>query len=136
MKAVLITSSILIVLVAALRPVLRGRVDPRVQYALWLVAALRLLIPVNFVDSAYSALALLERVDRGQDIVETIGHATVPIPGMSYGDAYDQALREYHQDRPLTSFTDLTEVEHRAQEIQAKSSTLADLAAKYARPVW
>ena len=137
MTAVLITSSILIVLIAALRPLLRGRIDPRVQYALWLIAALRLLIPVNLAASAYSALALLGQSDRGQDIVETIGQTTVPIPAMSYEDAYDQALREYAQDRPLTaSFTDLDEVERRAQEIQAKSPTLAELAAKYSLPVW
>ena len=47
MKAVLITSSILILAVAALRPLLRGRIDPRIQYALWLAVALRLLLPVN-----------------------------------------------------------------------------------------
>ena len=49
MKAVLITSSILILAVAALRPLLRGRIDPRIQYALWLAVALRLLLPVNML---------------------------------------------------------------------------------------
>ena len=34
MKGILITSSLLILLIAALRPLLRGRIDPRVQYAL------------------------------------------------------------------------------------------------------
>ena len=64
MKGILITSSLLILLIAALRPLLRGRIDPRVQYALWLAVALRLLIPVNLFTSAYSALALLERAAR------------------------------------------------------------------------
>ena len=72
MKAILITSSILILLIAALRPLLRGRIDPRIQYALWLAAALRLLLPGSLFTSAYSALALLERADRGAEIVETI----------------------------------------------------------------
>ena len=97
MKAVLITSSILIVLIASLRPILRGKIDPRVQYTLWLVVALRLLIPVNFVDSAYSILSLLSRAEEPIQIVQTIGQATVPLPGISYEDAYDRALQEYAQ---------------------------------------
>ena len=72
MKEVLITSSILIVLIAALRPLLRGKINPRVQYALWLAVALRLLIPVNLVDSAYSVLALVDRVGEQSRLVEDI----------------------------------------------------------------
>lgn len=137
MKAVLITSSILILLIAALRPLLRGKIDPRVQYALWLVAALRLLIPVDLVDSAYSALALLERAEGPAQVAQAIGQAAVPIPAMSYEDAYDQALSEYQQSRPAAaSFVDLDQVEARAREIQAKAPTLSELAARYARPVW
>ena len=137
MKAVLITSSILIVLIAFLRPILRGKIDPRVQYTLWLVVALRLLIPVNFVDSAYSILSLLSRAEEPIQIVQTIGQATVPLPGISYEDAYDRALQEYAQNRPTTtSFTDLDEVELRARELQGQRPTLAELAAKFAKPVW
>lgn len=137
MKAVLITSSILIILVAALRPLLRGRIDPRVQYALWLAAALRLLIPVNLFTSAYSALALLQRAEEPAQIVENVGRATIPLPEMTYEDAYDQALREYLEERPVqTSFTDLKEVERRTQELLERDLTLAELVAKYARPVW
>lgn len=53
MKSVLITSSILIVLLAALRPLLRGRIDPRLQYALWLVAAL-VLVPGAAVGCTFT----------------------------------------------------------------------------------
>ena len=63
MNAALIPSAILILLVAALRPLLRGKVRPLAQYALWLAVALRLLIPVNLFTSAYSALALLQRAE-------------------------------------------------------------------------
>lgn len=44
MTEIILTSSILILLLAALRRVLGGRIDPRVQYALWLLAAARLLL--------------------------------------------------------------------------------------------
>lgn len=137
MKAVLITSSILILLIAALRPLLRGRIDPRVQYALWLAVALRLLVPVNLVDSAYSVLALVDRVGERSQLVENIGRATVPLPTMDYQEAYDQAIREYSQEQPVkTSFTDLEEVERRTQELMERDLTLAELAERCAKPVW
>lgn len=137
MKAVLLTSSILILLLAALRPILRGRIDPRMQYALWLVVALRLLLPVELATSAYSALALLERAEEPARVVQAIGQTAVPISPMSYEDAYAQALREYEQSQPAaTSFTDLERVEARARELTAHSPTLSELADRYARPVW
>ena len=137
MKAVLITSSILILAVAALRPLLRGRIDPRVQYALWLAVALRLLIPVNLFTSAYSALALLDRAERPAQVARAIGQASVPVPAMSYENAYILALEEYQQTQPLTtSFTDLDRVEARARELAGRSPTLGELAEQYARPVW
>ena len=136
MRGILITSSILIVLIGALRPLLRGKIDPRAQYALWLLVAVRLLLPVNLFTSAYSALALLDRGEEPPQIVQTIGQAPAPLPPRSYEEAYDQALREYLQERPAqTGFTDLEEVERRTQEMM-RAPTLAELAEKLARPVW
>ena len=51
MTEVLVSSTVLILALAALRWLLRGRIDPRLQYALWLLAALRLLLPVPLVSS-------------------------------------------------------------------------------------
>ena len=136
MKGILITSSLLIVLIAALRPLLRGRIDPRLQYALWLTVALRLLIPVNLFTSAYSALALLQRADRGTELVETIGQAH--IPAQSYDSARAQVVEEYRRqgvsDSQLTP-GDLMAIDTQARELM-KGPTLAELAAKCARPVW
>ena len=137
MKAILITSSILILVLAALRPVLRGRFRPQAQYALWLVVAVRLLAPLETVPSAFSALALLDRVQEPARVAQAIGETVLPVPAMSYEDAFDQALSEIQKEQTVTtSFTDLDQVEHRAKELQAKQPTLAELAAKYARPVW
>ena len=140
MKSVLIASSILILLLAALRPMLRGKIDPRLQYALWLVAALRLLVPVELADSAYSALALLDRAERPAQVAQAIGQTHIPT--QSYGSAWDQALREYEQSNgPITTdggYEDLQayeQVEHRAQALM-RGPTLSELFAKYARPVW
>ena len=46
MRVVLITSTLLILILILLRHLLRGRISLRLQYALWLLAALRLLVPV------------------------------------------------------------------------------------------
>ena len=49
MLEILISSTVLILALAALRVFLRGKLNPRLQYALWLLAALRLLLPVSLV---------------------------------------------------------------------------------------
>ena len=56
MTEVLVSSTVLILALAALRWLLRGRIDPRLQYALWLLAALRLLLPVPLVSSPVSVM--------------------------------------------------------------------------------
>jgi beta-lactamase regulating signal transducer with metallopeptidase domain len=56
MKSVLVTSSVLILVLIALRYLLRGRISLRLQYALWLLAAARLLIPVSLPGSGLSIL--------------------------------------------------------------------------------
>lgn len=56
MIQILVTASVLILLLAALRFALRGRISLRLQYALWLLAAVRLLVPVTFGSSPLSIL--------------------------------------------------------------------------------
>ena len=52
----MVTSSALILLVAALRAVVKGRVSPRLRYALWLVVLARLLVPGTFWESRASVM--------------------------------------------------------------------------------
>lgn len=56
MREIILTSSVLILVIALLRRVLRGRISPRVQYALWLLAALRLLIPGTLFPAPVSVV--------------------------------------------------------------------------------
>lgn len=53
---VLVSSSVLITALAGLRFFLRGKISARLQYALWLLAALRLLVPVSLVSSPVSVM--------------------------------------------------------------------------------
>ncbi len=55
----IVSSSVLILAVLALRTVLRGRISLRLQYALWLLVLVRLLVPVNFGASSLSIMNAL-----------------------------------------------------------------------------
>ena len=61
MREVLISSGVLILVLAALRRLLRGRISLSIQYALWLLVAVRLLVPVPVGHSAISVLNLTNR---------------------------------------------------------------------------
>lgn len=59
MKEMILTSTILISVILLLRFLLRGRVHPKLQYALWLLVVVRLLCPLSFGSSPVSVLNLL-----------------------------------------------------------------------------
>ncbi|MCI9036439.1 MAG: hypothetical protein HFF80_01630 [Oscillospiraceae bacterium] len=56
MKEILLTSSFLILALSLLRRLLRGRISPTLQYALWLLVAARLLIPGSLFPSPVSVV--------------------------------------------------------------------------------
>lgn len=62
----MISSSVLIVLVMAMRYFFRRRLPMRAWYALWLVVALRLLVPVSFMESGLSVLNLFALQESGE----------------------------------------------------------------------
>ena len=53
---VLISSSVLILALALLRILLRGKISPRLQFGLWLLVAVRLLVPVSLGQSPASVM--------------------------------------------------------------------------------
>lgn len=82
MREILLTSSVLILAVALLRRLLRGRIDPRIQYALWLLVALRLLIPGSLFPAPVSVMGAAEAaqsaIAEALPPRETSGAAPVP----------------------------------------------------------
>lgn len=60
MKEVLLTSSALILALLILREVFRGKISRQVQYALWGLVLLRLLVPVNLPAVDFSVLSAVE----------------------------------------------------------------------------
>ena len=71
---VLISSSVLILALALLRILLRGKISPRLQFALWLLVAVRLLVPVSIGQSAASVMNYVPQ----QQMTAILEDASVP----------------------------------------------------------
>ena len=59
MQETIISSSILIIILISLRFMLKGKINPRLQYALWLLVAIRLLLPFSVFDSSLSVMNVI-----------------------------------------------------------------------------
>jgi len=64
--SMIISSSVLILMIAVLRRLLRGKISRSVQYALWLLVAVRLLLPLEIgsVDFSVNSVAAAQTVER------------------------------------------------------------------------
>ena len=80
MTAWILTSSILILVIVGLRQLLKGRIAPGFQYALWLLVLVRLLIPGSLTASPMSVENLLPREPAVQAAVAE------PMPDRVYAD--------------------------------------------------
>lgn len=77
----IVTSSILIAVIITLRHLLKGKISLRLQYALWGLVLLRLLIPFSIGSSGFSVMNLVQKVPVVQDAesisnVDRIEHMT------------------------------------------------------------
>jgi len=86
MKEMLITSSVLILALLLLRFLFRSTISRRVQYALWLLVALRLLVPVSVGTSDWSVAVVTDQLPERE-----ISDSILTVVG---GDAPDLAVRE------------------------------------------
>lgn len=82
MIQILISSSVLILVLVALRKLLRGKISLRLQYALWLLVAVRLLVPVQFGTASFSVSSMTERPEQAvQSLMQQpIGSAQQTAP--------------------------------------------------------
>ena len=77
----IVTSSILIAVIIALRHILKGKISLRLQYALWGLVLLRLLVPFSIGSSGFSVMNTVQKVPVVQDAesisnVDRIEHMT------------------------------------------------------------
>ena len=100
------SSSVLILAVAVLRRVLRGRISPRLQYALWLIVLLRLLVPLNIGEAKVSVQNVVHEADTkiASQVVTYVNYElpdlAVPEPDPAQPEAereaqYEQNAAEY-----------------------------------------
>lgn len=85
MREILITATVLILCVLLIRQIFRGKISSRLQYALWLLVALRLVIPVSaqFDIGSLSDFRLMDLVEEDEsgitDRLEETIHLKEPI---------------------------------------------------------
>lgn len=93
MKEVLITSSVLIPVILLVRMFFQGKVSQRLIYGVWVLVALRLLIPVQLFSLDFSVLSAAEPLI--QTIADLSGR---PLSGQTKEETYRDILQEYLQN--------------------------------------
>lgn len=138
MKEILLTSSVLILSLLALRRLFRGSLSRRVQYALWGLVLLRLLVPVSLPAASFSLMTAAEPVAsslEGQALYISPSQITLTapegetLPSYSYKDDPRITLGPSSPDNVYT-FTNHNQVVHSVE--YAWQINLKDLL----RPVW
>ena len=95
----IIGSDVLILTVVLLRQLLKGRMGPRLRYALWAVVLVRLLLPVNLGSAPISVMHTAERVPLVQ-AAEQVQNVT-RVEHMSSGVVEGIPRYEQMPDAPL-----------------------------------
>lgn len=138
MKDVLLTSSVLIAALLILRLLFRRAISRRVQYALWLLVAVRLLIPASLPAADFSVLTAAEPVSRQitapslyiEPVREDVdGPADLPAQDKTPADNGQIAIGSATEDN-IRVFTDEKNVTHTVE--YARQIRLTDLL----YPVW
>ncbi len=116
----IVTASALIVVLTALRYLLRGKISLRLQYALWAIVLLRLLVPVQLGHTDFSVLNAVEENEELQ--------ITVSRPMFYVGETPDLSIPEVEPDPTLTQ----QEVAQLQQQLEQQYH---EEMAQYATPV-
>lgn len=92
----IVSSSILIAAVLLLRLIFQGKISKRLQYALWGLVVLRLLIPISLAQSAASVANLFTSMTQMPVVQAASGSLTSE-------DAYDLVFQEVLAEHNITS---------------------------------
>ena len=103
----LISSSALILALTALRRLLRNRISARLQYALWLLVLVRLLVPVSFFPNPVSvASAAAPAVERVEALSGAVVSAAVTEPEKDASEAPPPVLPSAASPAPAPTLGD------------------------------
>lgn len=104
----MLSSSVLILIMLALRWILKGKISLRLQYALWAVVLVRLLFPWNLVDSEISVLNLT----RQRDIQTVMESAREPIRFETQEIVLDEESGEKQRETSTYFLADEDDLNH------------------------
>ncbi|MBE7002935.1 MAG: M56 family metallopeptidase [Ruminococcaceae bacterium] len=90
MKDILITSSVLILTILLIRFFFRSTIARRAQYALWLLVALRLLVPANLPAIEHNVLSVAEQTETIQNIEALRGVNSIEHMASGAVEGYDR----------------------------------------------
>ena len=106
MKEILLTSSVLILALLLLRLLFRKTISRRVQYALWGLVALRLLVPVSLPAMEHNVLTAAEPVQEpaaSVDLAGSVMSATFSKVSSAASAAVPEALRPVPMHRGVAA---------------------------------
>lgn len=112
----IVTSSILTLIIIGIRFLFLGKISLRLQYALWGLLLMRLLLPVTFGSSAASVANLPGAVAQ-QPPVQAVVEAISPQP-LAYDQAYQQVVQQHTAQGMDVSHLPEPELEALRQEAQ------------------
>ena len=113
----IVSSSVLILAVVVLRRVLRGRISPRLQYAVWLIVLLRLLVPLNIGSAKVSVQNVVHEADT-RISEQVVTYVNYELPDISISEP-DPALPEAEREAQYEQ----NAAEYEAQLEAAKAET-------------
>lgn len=117
----IITSSVLILVIMALRFVLKGKTSLRLQYMLWAVVLVRLLIPFNITSSSIS---VMNYVDEAKEQIEIDAMETTEFE--SAAASIDVAVLNVEEKSNRGYVWDYNEAYARAQENEADNAQIIE----------
>lgn len=117
----ILSSSLLIAAVLLGRRLLRGKISLRLQYALWGLVLLRLLLPVQLFTSDYGVGTVAQEVDISAPVREVYISANEERYERSYADAYRWAEEAYSKNGQTA---DPSAIEWAAQQVVQKEQEL------------
>ena len=91
----ILSSCVLILAVLLIRRCLRSRLQPMLQYALWGLVLIRLLLPFQFFNNPVSVGGMVEEVKK-QPAVQAVTDKLTK-PDISFEQAYEQAVQDFQQ---------------------------------------
>lgn len=134
----IISSSILILVILVLRYLFKGKISLRLQYGLWLLVAVRLLVPFHFGASSLSVENLTAKAMSQPQVQSAIQVSEQVIPITSYESAYEEVVERYEEEGRFAEgldAKDLEAMEYEAYELMEEIS-IGELVQNVAVVVW